>query len=650
MEDLAPKKDNRSLYNSRIIDNFIKLIKRKYSHVNINELLNYANMTSYEVADEGHWFTQEQITRFHDKLTQVTNNPFIAREAGRYAASPDAMGAMRPYALGMVNTATVYGLIGKMAGKFTKSAKYESNKLASNKVEITVTPHEEVSERPFQCENRLGFFEAIALAFTNKLPQIEHPDCIFKGGKSCRYIISWERSSAAIWKNIRNYAALFLSLTCLIFSFNTPFITLTVLLPAALVIVLVFSLIFVRLEKRELKTSLSHLKNSTDPLIEQININYNNALMTNEIGQAISNQTNITDILLNVVQVFNKRFDYDRCMILLADPQKKWLQFRTGYGFTEDQQKFLKQAAFHLDQPQSKGIFVVAFREQKSFLINDINEIESDLSLRSLAIANKLGSQSFICCPIICDRESLGILAVDNLRSKRPLVQSDISLLMGIASVLGVSIRNAQLHEAREKQFRSMLLALSASIDARDPMTSGHSERVTQYALGISYELGLSKAFCKMIQVAALLHDYGKIGIPDAILKKPGRLTEQEYEIVKDHSYKTKRILEQINFEGVFSQVPEIAGAHHENINGTGYPNGLKGEEIPLGARIIGVADFFEAVTARRHYRGPMSLNQAFMLLRDEIGKRFEEKIVEAFLRYYSKTHAGEPEYRISMM
>jgi HD-GYP domain-containing protein (c-di-GMP phosphodiesterase class II) len=642
--------NNTPLYNSRIIDTYIKLTKRKYSHVNISDVLNYANMTSYEVADEGHWFSQEQITRFHEKLSEVTNNPFIAREAGRYAVSPDAMGAMRPYVLGMVDTATVYGLIGKTVGNFTKSARYESKKLASNKVEITVTPREKVCEKPFQCENRIGFFEAIALAFTNKLPQIEHPECIFKGKKSCVYIISWEKSSAAIWKNLRNYSALFLPLTCLIFSLNHPFIAFTFLLPTTLIILLLLSLVVVKLEKKELKTSLSHLKNSTDTLIEQININYNNALMTNEIGQAISNQTNINDILLNVVQIFKKRLDYDRCMILLADPQKKWLHFWAGFGFTEDQQKFLKEAAFHLDRPKSKGIFVVAFREQKSFLINDINEIETDLSIRSLALANKLGSQSFICCPIICDRESLGILAVDNLRSKQPLVQSDISLLMGIASVLGVSIRNADLHEAREKQFKSILLALAASIDARDPMTSGHSERVTQYAIGISNELGLSQDFCKMVQVAALLHDYGKIGIPDAILKKPGRLTEQEYEIVKNHSYKTKRILEQINFEGIFSQVPEITGAHHENFNGTGYPNGLKGEEIPLGARIIGVADFFEAVTARRHYRDPMSLSQAFMLLKDEIGKRFEGEIVEAFLRYYSKTHAGEPEYRISMM
>ncbi len=153
-----------------------------------------------------------------------------------------------------------------------------------------------------------------------------------------------------------------------------------------------------------------------------------------------------------------------------------------------------------------------------------------------------------------------------------------------------------------------------------------------------------------MIQVAALLHDYGKIGIPDSILKKPGKLTKQEYEIVKNHSFKSRRILEQINFDGIFRAVPEIVGAHHEKLDGSGYPDGLKGDEIPLVARILAVADFFEAITAKRHYRGPMPLHEAIMLLKNESEKSFERKIVDAFFNYYSKTHAGEPAYRASMI
>jgi HD-GYP domain-containing protein (c-di-GMP phosphodiesterase class II) len=205
-----------------------------------------------------------------------------------------------------------------------------------------------------------------------------------------------------------------------------------------------------------------------------------------------------------------------------------------------------------------------------------------------------------LCCPIICEG-IIGYLAVDNLITK-PLIQSDMSLLMGIAPVIGISIHNAELIEARVQQFRSILQVMAASIDTRDNLTAGHSEMVTEYAIGICHELGMQKDYCEMIRVSSLLHDYGKIGVPDAILKKAGRLTENEYENVKSHAAKTREILEQINFEGIYREVPEIAGSHHEKIDGSGYPRGIKGKDIPFGAKILAVADFFEAITSKRHY------------------------------------------------
>ena len=341
--------------------------------------------------------------------------------------------------------------------------------------------------------------------------------------------------------------------------------------------------------------------------------------------------------MTNVINVSQKRLDYDRGIILLANEARTRLVFRAGYGYTDKQYQIIKNTAFHLDRPESTGVFVLSFHEQKPFLINDVQDIENSLSPRSVEFANVLGTRSFICCPIICDNESLGILAVDNLTSKRQLIQSDISLLIGIASVLGISIRNAELLEARERQFHSLLQTLAASIDARNPLTAGHSIRVTEFALGICDEMELSEEYREMIRVAALLHDYGKIGVPDAILLAPRRLTPEEYEEVKTHSQKTKVILDQVNFEGVFSQVPEIAGAHHEKMDGSGYPKGLKGESIPLGARIIAVADFFEAITAKRHYREPMPFEQASELLMQNTGNHFDEEIVTSFMRFYKK-------------
>jgi HD-GYP domain-containing protein (c-di-GMP phosphodiesterase class II) len=373
--------------------------------------------------------------------------------------------------------------------------------------------------------------------------------------------------------------------------------------------------------------------------LEQIDVNYNNALMTNEIGQALSKQMDVDSIFDKAIQVLKKRLDYDRGMILLANKDKTMLDFRAGFGYTDEELNIMKKTSFHLNKRDSKGVFVVSFNEQKPFLINDISEIEDNISPRSLEFARKMGAKSFICCPIIYEEESLGILAVDNIRTKRPLVQSDINLLLGIAPEIGISIHNVMLTDARERQFKSILQVLAASIDARDFLTAGHSEKVTEYALGICAEMSMSKDYCEMIRVASLLHDYGKIAIRDSILKKEGKLNHEEREEIKTHVEKTKEILEQINFEGIYKEVPEIAGSHHEKIDGSGYPNGLKGEEIPLGARIIAVADFFEAVTSKRHYRDPMPLHEAIGLLKESSGPHFDPNVVEAFFSYYKREY-----------
>lgn len=629
--------DTQPSYNSRLIDTFIKLIKRKYSYINIGELLSYAGMEPYQVEDEGHWFTQEQIDLFHDRLAKLSGNENIAREAGRYAASPDALGVMRQYALSLVGPAKVYELIGKYAHNFTKASIYESKKTGSNKVEITVTPGKGVSEKPFQCENRMGYWEAIAALFNYRLPKIEHPDCLFKGGKVCRYIVSWQESRSAFWKKVRNYVTLFLSLTCLSFYPISSEVILSVILPFSVFVVLLLTQYVGILEKRELNSAIANLSDSADKLLEQINVNYNNALMINEIGLAISKHTDIDDILTSIVKVLEGRLDYDRGVIFLASEDKTRLIFRAGFGYADELLGILTNTGFHLDKPESKGVFVVSFREQKPFLINDIEGIKENLSPRGLEFAKRMGSRSFICCPIIYEDVSLGILGVDNVKTKKPLVQSDINLLMGIAPQIGISIHNAMLSDVKERQFKSILQVLAASIDARDPLTAGHSVKVTEYAIGICEELGMPKDYCEMIRVASLLHDYGKIGIKDDILKKNATLNIEEYEEIKTHVEKTKKILQQINFEGIYTEVPEIVECHHEKIDGSGYPKGLKGEEIPLGARIIAVADFFEAITSKRHYRDAMPLDTAFELLIGESDVHCDRSVIEAFIRYYKK-------------
>jgi|GEM_PF-1122185 len=445
------------LYNSRIIHSFILLIKQKYSYVNITELLDYAGMKEYEVADQAHWFMQDQVERFYERLVQVTGNDKIAHEAGRYAASPDVLGAMRQYILGLVDAAGTFDIINKATAKVTRSSRYDSRRLSSNSVEITVTPLEEGLEKPFQCENRIGFFEAIVLMFNHRitdlqyfprvshLPTIQHPECMFRGGKVCRYVITWEKTVYGLLKKLRNLSGLLLGAFNVTLAATGEWSWFFPSLPASLCVFLLLALGAERGEKRALKKSLTSTKESIDDLLEQIDVNYNNAMLTHEIGQRLGSYTSVERMLPDVAGIMRRRLAYDRGLILLAAPDNSRLEIRASYGYPEEHLDCLRKLGFVLDH--SDDVYVNSFQQQRPFLVNDLKLEAESLGPRTLACATGTGTgtRAFICCPITWEGSGLGVLAVENVQAKKPLVESDISLLMGTASVLGISIRNCEL-------------------------------------------------------------------------------------------------------------------------------------------------------------------------------------------------------------
>lgn len=630
------------LYSSRIIDTYIKYLKQKYPHVDVTEVLLNSSIMLYQVADPSHWFTQEEVNRFYEEVLKKTGNKNIARDAGRFSASPESLGFIRQYVLGLAGPGRAYEMIGKFSSYFTKSSRYVAKRLGKHKVEITVTPNEDVHEEAFQCENRIGYLEAIAHMFNYRLPIVEHPECMFRGGSTCRYVVTWQESHAAFWKDIRSYFTAFLFLTFgLLAASGHRDASLRVFLPVAALVFFALTVYIMRLEKTDLSAALGNLQGSSDKLLEELTSRHNDSLLILELGHAMSRKSDLEGIFREVIQAFQNRLDYDRGLFLLPDKEKTLLMFHAGFGYTFEQYAFLKKSLFHLDKAGSRGAFVVCFKEQKPLLIDDVEAIRDDLSPYSIEFAKKMGAKSFICCPIVYEKQSLGIIVVDNIRSKKPLLQSDLNLLMSIVPEIAVNMHTIMLFEKKEEQFRSIIQTLAATIDARDFLTAGHSEHVTKYAVEICHELGMSREFTEMIRVAALLHDYGKIGIRDSVLKKQGPLDAAEFEEIKTHAAKTQQILEKINFEGIYKQVPVIVGCHHEKWDGTGYPLGLREGAIPMGSRIIAVADYFEAITSKRHYREAMSLDVALKLIHKIRGTHLDPEVTDAFLRYWDRNLGG---------
>ena len=201
--------DTTPIYSSRIVKTYLEYIKNSYPDLDIDSILKYAGMTRYEVEDQAHWFSQDQMDHFQEILVKKTGNPSIAREAGRYSTLQKGMGHAKQHLLGFIKPTSVYLLMAKLYPVMSRAATVKVKKLGENKVEIVATPNPGVIEKPYQCENRIGVFESVGKLFTESFSTIEHPICYHKGHDFCSYIVSWIRTPSTIWKRIRNYFILF---------------------------------------------------------------------------------------------------------------------------------------------------------------------------------------------------------------------------------------------------------------------------------------------------------------------------------------------------------------------------------------------------------------------------------------------------------
>ena len=206
---------------------------------------------------------------------------------------------------------------------------------------------------------------------------------------------------------------------------------------------------------------------------------------------------------------------------------------------------------------------------------------------------------------------------------------SEATLIRSTANILATHAKNLDLFEQRQELLIGIVRTMMNSLDAKDPYTCGHSDRVAQYARIIAEKMQLPAEECHDIYVTGLVHDIGKVGVPDRVLKKPGKLTDEEFSEIKKHPEIGYKILKSLD---AFSYVLPGVLHHHESVDGTGYPHQLKGDAIPLMARILAVADAYDAMTSNRPYRDGMPVKKAVSILLEGSGSQWDKKCVDAFL------------------
>jgi putative nucleotidyltransferase with HDIG domain len=242
-------------------------------------------------------------------------------------------------------------------------------------------------------------------------------------------------------------------------------------------------------------------------------------------------------------------------------------------------------------------------------------------------------TENILCVPVKTKDKTLGVLQAINRRDGA-FDGEDQEVLSALANQVAVAVENANLYDELKETFYGTASALAETIEKRDPYTGGHTKRVMDYSLAIGKSMGLDKAGMENLKLSAILHDIGKIGVRDSVLLKQDRLDDEEYRLMNKHTSFGAEILGHVR--QLKDVIPGVKG-HHEKYDGTGYPDRIKGDDIPVTARIIAVADAFDAITTDRPYKKGLSADTALKELRRCSGTQFDAEAVDAFIKSWEQ-------------
>ncbi|MDO8736303.1 MAG: response regulator [Thermoleophilia bacterium] len=354
--------------------------------------------------------------------------------------------------------------------------------------------------------------------------------------------------------------------------------------------------------------------------------------MVDERTQDLQRRTRELGALHTVLSAATRSLDLPEVLVVALGELEQILGTSAAAAFIVDQETsrlrlvaqhempadFLRQIS---REPGGDGIFAKVLESGKGIVIQDPS------SRKELSSVGK-DAVRLVVFPMKSVTDIVGLI-VGVSADKNEIDESGWRLLDSIGEEMGVVVENVRLYESLRQAYLSTIRALAEAVDAKDAHTRGHSDKVSAFAVAIARKMGLDNDFIESIRDAGYLHDIGKIGTPDAVLTKQGVLTPEEMDTMRLHPGASHKILAPARLP---EDIKQMIWHHHERYNGSGYPDGLKHEEIPLGSRILAVADAYEAMTADRPYRQSLTTDEAVAELRRCSGEQFDATIVEAFL------------------
>lgn len=341
-----------------------------------------------------------------------------------------------------------------------------------------------------------------------------------------------------------------------------------------------------------------------------------------ELSSLINSSLDLNDVKRKAIESATNLLNAEAGSLILIDKESGDLFFETVIGEKGDIIKGLRLK-------KGEGIAGWVADNGEVLVINDVQS--DNRFLKEFDKKIKFKTRNMICVPLKSKDKILGVMEVLN-KKDGDFCDEDKNLFIAFANQVAIAIENAQLYQELKETFYSTVQALADTIEKRDYYTGEHIKRVMNYSFEIGKAMGLSKKELEDLKLAAILHDVGKIGVSDQILLKNNRLEPDEAEIMSKHAEIGAEILSHI--KALKDIIPGVR-SHHERVNGKGYPDGLKDDSIPIIARIIAVADAFDALTSNRPYRDAISCDEALKELEENAGIQFDKNVVDTFISLY---------------
>jgi len=365
------------------------------------------------------------------------------------------------------------------------------------------------------------------------------------------------------------------------------------------------------------KVSVNRARSKSERIEEKVR----KLILLSKLGRILNSTLDHEEVSRRAMEAATELMKAEVGSLLLIDEEKRQLYFEVALG---DKEETVKKISLNMGE----GIAGWVAKTGRPLIVNAPGK--DPRFFRGVDERTAFRTRNIICVPVKVKEKVIGVLEAINKKGGKKFNGGDLSLFVSLADQVAIALDNARLYQELEEMFFQTAEALADAIEKRDPYTGGHTQRVTAYSLTIGRHLQLKPSEKKCLKIAAVLHDVGKIGIEDTILRKPEPLNPDEYNTIKGHAKMGAEILEHIR--QLRNVVPGVK-YHHEQMDGSGYPDGLRGENTPIIAKIVAVADTYDAMTTDRPYRRAMTKETAVGELKRCSGIQFDGTVVEAFVK-----------------